>query len=333
MKQTMWRPPSRRVWTKVKIAALILFGIALFLVLADLIAATAFIYNWTHPEKIPWDSSPAEYGLDYETFELETVNGTVYGWIIPAQKPMDEDAEEWVDVLEYSDKTLVFASNYDSNRQLNDLGGVDYMAELCAAGYNVITFDWTGSGFSDGKKNVFLLDKAEELKTVAAFASQETNADFIAVQGIGFGCYPAAVAAAECDAVDALILDSCYKDFSTMFYDNFGSWASLDIAPVKETVRGLFPSLSGIAVEEFSLSDSIGALNGKDVLFIQGEQDEVFGSSHMQDLLSLARTDNEASLWLVSDARHLRTRSYDSEMYFSKVSQFLSDAYRGEETF
>lgn len=330
MKQKTLSPAKQRVWKKVMITALVLLGISVFLVLADLIAASVLIYNWTHPEKVVWDTSPAEYGLDYHAFELKTSNGTVYGWKIAAQQPIDDEAEEWVYTTEYSDKTVVLASNYDSNRQLNDLGGVDYMVELCAAGYNVITFDWTGSGFSDGKKNVFALDKTEELKEVIAFAAQETGADFIAVQGIGFGCYPAAAAAAECDAVDALILDSCYEDFSGVFYDNFGTWSPVNITPVRETVRILFPLFSGVDVDEITLADPINALSGKDVLFIQGEQDEIFGSADAQHLLALAQTDNDASLWLVSDVTHLRARSYDRETYFSKISQFLADAYEAD---
>ncbi len=315
------------VLKKIKWIALILVGTLVLLVLLDLIAAAVSIHGWTHPEKKVWESSPADYGLDYYTFEIETDNGTVCGWKIAAQQPIDPDADEWVYTTEYSDQTVILAPNYDSNREISDLGGIDYMAELCAAGYNVITFDWTGSGYSDGKKNVFTLDKTEELKAVVEFAAEETGASFIALQGIGFGCYPAAVAAAECGAVDALILDSSYEDFEEMFYGNFGNWSGLNIAPVRETVRFLFPLLSGVDINGIRLSDPVNALKGKDILFIQGEADEVFGSADARHLSTLASADNEASLWLVSEVNHLRARSYDSEAYFAKVSDFLKGAY------
>ncbi len=311
----------------IKWISLILTGILVLLLLLDLALAVGSIYSWTHPEKRQWESTPADYGLDYYAFEIETENGVLRGWKIAAQTPIAPDAEEWVYTTEYSDKTIVFSPNYDSNRELQDMGGIDYMAELCAAGYNVITFDWTGSGFSDGSKNVFTLDKAEELKAVVSFAAQETKASFIAVQGVGFGCYPAAVAAAECDEVDALLLDSCYEDFETMFFGGFEHWSALNIPPIKETVRLLFPAVSGIKTDEITLADPINRLNGKDVFFIQGEADELFGSADAQHLKTLAAVDNEAKLWLVSDALHLRTRTYDTETYFSKVSDFLTEAY------
>ncbi len=305
----------------------ILCGALVLLLLLDFAVAVFSIYDWIHPEKTRWQSTPAEYGLDYYVFEVETENGVVRGWKIAAQTPMDADTEEWVYTTEYSDKTVILAPNYDSNRELQDLGGIDYMAELCAAGYNVITFDWTGSGFSDGKKNVFTLDKTEELKAVVDFAAQETKSSFIAVQGIGFGCYPAAVATAECDEVDALILDSCYENFDEMFYGNFGDWSVFDLAPVKGTVRLLFPLLSGVDTNEISLADPINAMNGKDVFFIQGQADETFGISGAQHLKTLASVDNNAELWLLDGVTHLRARTYDGEAYLSKISAFLSDAY------
>ncbi len=302
-------------------------GLLVALILLDLCVALFSIYGWTHPKKEKWNSSPADYGLDYYTFEVETENGTVCGWKIAAQTPMDADAEEWVYATEYSDKTVVFAPNYDSNRELLDLGGLDYVAQLCAAGYNVITFDWTGSGFSDGKTNVFALDKAEELKAVVRFAAEETKSSFLAVQGVGFGCYAAAVAAAECDEADALILDSCYENFSQVLYGNYENWTAWSFAPFRETVRFLFPIVSGIKVNDITLADPINALNGKDVFLIQGTADELFGTESAKHLKTLAEIDNETELWLVNDAFHLRARAQDSEQYFQKILHFLTSSY------
>lgn len=307
-------------------------GLLVALILLDLCVALFSIYGWIHPKKEKWNASPADYGLDYYTFEVETENGTVCGWKIAAQTPMDADAEEWVYATEYSDKTVVFAPNYDSNRELLDLGGLDYVAELCAAGYNVITFDWTGSGFSDGTTNVFALEKAEELKAVVRFAAEETKSSFLAVQGVGFGCYAAAVAAAECDEVDALILDSCYEDFSQVLYGNYENWTAWSFAPFRETVRFLFPLVSGVKVNDITLADPINALNGKDVFLIQGTADELFGSESAKHLKTLAEIDNNTELWLVNDAFHLRARAQDSEAYLQKVSQFLASAYGEDHT-
>ena len=330
LKKEKKNTPKSSVGQKIKWISLIVGGVLLLLVLLDGIVAVSSVHKWITPEKKRWTASPADYMLDYHAFELETPNGTVYGWVMPAQQPMDPDGEEWVEVTEYSDKTMVLAPNYDNNREISDLGGGDYFVDLCSAGYNVITFDWTGSGLSDGKKNVFTLDKVEELKAVVEYAAQETEADFLAVQGIGFSCYPAAVTAADCPQVDALILDTCYEDFDTMFYGGFGEWSSWNISPVRETVRALFPLLSGVKTEEVSLKDPINRMNGKAVFFIQGENDELFGSSHVSNLQNLAAADNRAEQWIVSQAGHLRCRSFDSESYVAKITQFLDKAQGAE---
>ena len=319
--------PKERVIKRVKITALVLLGIFAFLIAADLLYSGISVYRWTHPEKITWSQSPAEFGLDYYSFEIETENGTVRGWKIAAQTPIPDDAEEWVPATEYSDKTVVLACNYDSNREFADLGGIDYMVDLCSAGYNVITFDWTGSGFSDGAKNVFLLDKVEDLRKVVEFAASETESSFLAIHAVGFACYPATQVAADCDVVDALVLDSSYESFSDAFYGNFKSWSAVSFAPVRETVRMMFPMIAGFSPDEYALTDAMNRMNQKAVLFIQGEYDEVFGSDGAKHLQSLAKNDNESSLWIVPEATHLRCRTYDIEQYLSKVDSFLDEIY------
>lgn len=319
--------PKERVLKRVKITAFVLLGIFAFLIASDLLYSGISVYRWTHPEKVPWSQSPAEFGLDYYSFEVETENGTVRGWKMAAQTPIPDDAEEWTPVTEYSDKTVVLACNYDSNREFTDLGGIDYMVDLCAAGYNVITFDWTGSGFSDGSKNVFLLDKTEELRKVVEFAASETEASFLAVHAVGFACYPATQVAADCEAVDALVLDSTYESFSDAFYGNFETWSAVSMAPVRETVRMMFPLMAGLNPEDYALTDAMNRLNQKAVFFIQGEFDEVFGVDCVKHLQSLAKNDNEASLWIVPEASHLRCRTYDSEQYLSKIDAFLDGIY------
>ena len=321
----------KKKWTLMVLSFLL--GICLVLGIADLVVSWSVVHTLIHPEKIGWSDSPMSVRLSYDAFELETANGMVYGWVLPAQNPFDEDAEDWIPTEEYSDKTIVFAPNYDSCRDLMDMGGVEYFVEFCKAGYNVVTFDWTGSGYSDGDENAFLLDKTEELKAVVGYAEQTTEASFLAVQSIGFGCYPAAVATAECEAVDALILDSSYRNFSDVVFGNFGFWTAFDLAPVRATSQWLFSVITDIDVDAISMIDPINRMKGKDLFFIQGESDEVFGSAHIKDLVSLATLDkdNEASYWLATGTGHLRARSYDPETYFGKISDFLKQA-AGEAT-
>ena len=253
-----------------RISALVTAGLILLVLLAGLVVSWALVRTWIYPEKNGWTQAPTEVGLRYETFELNTVNGKVYGWILAAQQPVDQDAEEWPIPEGYSDKTLVFAPNYDGNRELLDLGGVDYFVDFCREGYNVVTFDWTGSGFSEGEKNAFLLDKTAELRAVVDYALTETEADFLALQGIGFGCYPAAQVTAEHGKVDALILDSCYDDFSDVLFGRFENWAgAMDLAPIRATAEWLFPLMTDVDPETCSVSQWVSRMQGKSLFFIR----------------------------------------------------------------
>lgn len=326
------KPKKSGVKKIVGLVSLILVGLLLLLVIADFAVAWGSIYRWIHPEKVSWAQNPSEFGLWYETFELETVNGTVYGWVMAAQEPVPEDAEEWIAPEGYSDKTLVMAPNYDGNREINDLGGADYFVDFCKEGYNVVTFDWTGSGHSEGDVNVFTVDKVAELNAVVEYAAKETGADYLAVQSVGFSCYPAAVVTAENKHVDALILDSSYKNLADVFFGNFGLWSALDVAPFRATVEWLFPLVSGVDLSEADLTGPLTKMKGKHLFFIQGEADEVFSSAEVQGMVSLAGRDgrNQASFWILPGGGHLRNRSYDAEAYFAKISDFLDKAFGNE---
>ena len=261
------KPKKTGVKKIVGLVSLILVGLLLLLVIADFAVAWGSIYRWIHPEKVAWMQSPSEFGLWHETFELETANGTVYGWIMAAQEPLAEEDEEWLAPEGYSDKTLVMAPNYDGNREINDLGGVDYFVDFCKEGYNVVTFDWTGSGHSEGDVNVFTVDKVAELNAVVEYAAKETGADYLAVQSVGFSCYPAAVVTAENKHVDALILDSSYKNLADVFFGNFGLWSALDVAPFRATVEWLFPLVSGVDLSEADLTGPLTKMKGKHLFF------------------------------------------------------------------
>lgn len=310
----------RALWQKIVLAAaLTLAG----LILLDLILAVVQICVWIRPEKQGFTDTPAAYGLSYHTFELKTAHGTVTGWQIPAQTSSDEEAEEWVPVEDFSDRTVVCAINYDSNRQMNDVGGIDYFVSLCSAGYNVFVFDWTGSGYSDGHKNVFCLDKTEELDAVVGYAKQTSGCSFLAVQGVGFGCYPAVQVTAARDDVNALILDSCYAEFGDWIDAHYSAWATLPFQPVSGTVKVLFPLLSGVDPDGVGLTEAVSQMSGKKILFIQSEHDEQFGTGDAQALAELAKGKNSADLWVVSEANHLRAYSADPDAYVGRVTAFL----------
>lgn len=326
-------PKKNRTAKIITLTLVGVLGVLLVLGIADVVIAYGTVYRWVHPERSYWSEAPIDVRLLSETFELGTPNGTVYGWVIPAQTPLSDEDENWekpekFEPKDFSDKTVVFAPNYDSNRELTDLGGADVFVDYCSAGYNVVTFDWTGSGHSVGDRNVFTVDKTEELRAVVAYAEEKTESSFLAVQGIGFGSYPAAAVTAETPSVDALILDSCYRDLNTVLFDNFGMWSAFDIAPVRGTTKLLFPLVSGVEIDSVSMIDRINQMKEKSIFFIQGVQDEVFGSDHIASFVAAANLEgrNKASSWMVPDVGHLRARSFDTEIYFNKVSAFLATA-------
>ena len=129
--ETRAAKPRSRAFKITALSLLCVFGTILLLGVLDVAVAFGTVYQWIHPEKVGWTESPMDVRLAYETFELDTPNGKVYGWIIPAQEPFSDEDEVWDGPEGYSDKTVVFASNYDSNREITDLGGTGLFVDFC----------------------------------------------------------------------------------------------------------------------------------------------------------------------------------------------------------
>lgn len=101
-------------------------------------------------------------------------------------------------------------------------------------GWNVLTFDQRASGDSQNPHVTFGYFEKLDVKALAAYAKQTLLSDRIVVHGQSMGAATAALYAAmpdAADAVDAVILDSCYDSMENMF---LGVWRSMDTSGIPE---------------------------------------------------------------------------------------------------
>lgn len=262
---------------------------------------------------------PNELDMVYDFFEIKDFHGSdnIVGWYIPSQDSYGEYVE--------SNKTVIMSHNYQSNREMTELDGLYLIADLVHSGYNVITFDYTGSGNSRGSNYTFGAQETDELLKVIDYACKEYNPDKIAVMGFAFGAGPAICAGCKDDRVDVIIADSPYLDLKTYLDGNISVWSQLPDFLFSAYIKALLPAFAGTELECSPLSAVTGAQN-KSFLFLHGEKDNIFPYQNSLTLASAAQdAGNEADYKIFAEVPHALGYIYSSDDYLQTVLTFLYD--------
>ncbi|HBL41578.1 MAG TPA: hypothetical protein DDY98_08520 [Ruminococcaceae bacterium] len=276
-----------------------------------------------NPERngLAYIDGPAEIGMVYETFELKNFNGddNIVGWWIPSQDGEGEYVE--------SNKTIIFSHNYQSNREMRETDGLFLVRYLVWSGYNVITFDYTGSGNSKGKNYTFGVDEKDELKLVVDYACDVREQSSIALYGFAFGSAAAIVEGCGDERISVIIADSPYLDLESALFDNLSTWSNLPnfiFSPIIEPMMNIF------AGEKLEISpyDAVMSSSGKSFLFLHGEADTYFPSENSSVLSKAAEESGNYSEYTVfPDARHEYSFVDSEDNYVNTVTAFLEEHF------
>lgn len=307
-----------------KIKRGILIGVISLIVLLALIWAVvgavsaSSLLNPPRRELVYFDG-PNELDMVYDFFQIKDFRDDDYivGWYIPCQ----DEYGEYVD----SDKTVIMSHNYQSNREMTEIDGLYLIRDLVYAGYNVITFDYTGSGNSEGKNYTFGAQEHDELSLVVDYAVNELGQNKIALMGFAFGSAPAITVGCEDDRIDVVIADSPYLDLGTYLDNNISVWTQLPDFLFSSYVKALLPVFAGTDLE-LSPALSVSKTSGKSFLFLHGEKDNLFPCENSRTLASLAiESGNTAEFKIFTDIAHSLGYIYAKEEYVQTVLTFLSE--------
>ncbi len=255
----------------------------------------------------------------YEFFEIKDFHGTdnIVGWWIPSQDYYGEYTE--------SNKTVIMSHNYQSNREMTEFDGMFLIADLVHSGYNVITFDYTGSGNSRGSNYTFGVQEKDELLAVIDYASEKYNPGKIALMGFAFGSAPAICAGCEDERVDVIIADSPFLDLKTYLDENLSVWTELPDFLFSSYIRALMNTYAG---QELDISplNSVSNAENKKFLFLHGENDNLFPSQNSATLASAAtEAGNIAEYYVFPGVGHCLGYIYAEDNYLATVLEFLGE--------
>ncbi len=254
---------------------------------------------------------------DYDSIEVVTENGdTISGWYIPAS--------DNIDVL--SNKIIIMSHNYESNREMSEISGIYFYKYLLEAGFDVVTFDYSGSGISTGSYYTLGCQEKEELLAVIDKAHQINPQADIALCGWAFGAAAAISAGCESDLVTAVIADSSYTDLDSYLDEYLSAWTGISSFLFDKPVKFLMEKISGCDFSDISPLNSLKSTSGKSFYFIHCINDTIIPLSSSEALFAAAEENNYAEIW-TPEGEHILGFEVQEENYKNRILNFLTEHF------
>ncbi|MGE5391023.1 MAG: alpha/beta hydrolase [Deltaproteobacteria bacterium] len=264
-------------------------------------------WNLTHPARAALTSTPEAVGLAYHNVEFTSRQDKLRlkGWLIPAEN---------------SDKTMIIAHGYRGNR--TDAPILSLTRDMHLRGYNVLLFDFRGSGESSGDLvTVGQLETRDLLGAIDYVLSQPKIANKIVLLGFSMGATTSLLAGARDPEVDAVIADAPFADMKSYLDDNLSVWTDLPSFPFNEAFFIIVPLLTGLEPDQVSPLKEMSSYNGRPVLLIHGTADSKIPISNSEQLKKVYP---EARLLRVPGSDHCDSYQDHPALYLKTLDQFLA---------
>ena len=238
--------------------------------------------------------TPKDVGLNFANAVITTADGVnLAGWFIPSGQ---------------SKVTIVFCRGAEGNIGL----WLDMIKQLQGLNYNVLAFDYRGTGLSGGNASFIALEK--DITAAVNHAKQNFGkaASRIAIFGVSIGAAVGINVAAELDAVDAIVADSPFSSFAEMV-----PRVIMEHAP---QLASKMPDDEEIT-DEFDPIKSVSHVSPKPLFIVANENDELCPVEMARKLHQAARAPK--NLWVAPGTRHIEAKDVFPTEYWAKVAEFF----------
>lgn len=102
--------------------------------------------------------------------------------------------------------------------------------------FNIIIFDFWGSGYSDGNHITLGINESEDLESVIKYLKNNYKVEQIGIYGWSMGAVTAIIHNNKYShkEIDFLVLDSPFTNFNIMIWDLIWSWVKLPNFVIKQ---------------------------------------------------------------------------------------------------
>lgn len=270
------------------------------------------------PSGGPLRGSPADFGLDFETREVEVGADALVAWWMPADGPPRG--------------CVILLHDGGSNRSFLWTGGLGLARALHERGYAVLAPDLRGHGDSAPLREGVPLGR-NLAPDVSHWIDALGDGAAVGVVGFGLGGHTALYAGAADPRIRAVVADSTWADLRSSLRVSLPRVTSLPPA----LVRSLLWSAEHVHRVDFAQSravEVVDVLSGRLLLIANEEDPQV----PLRQLRWLAEAAGEAEVWVSSapPPRHplyasagswgMHTKSFRlyPEEYTERVDRFLS---------
>ncbi|WP_214835098.1 alpha/beta fold hydrolase [Exiguobacterium sp. s36] len=257
----------------------------------------------TSPERETLTFTPKTLGVKYENITIESEDQQeLYGWWIPHPTPR---------------ATIVFAHGYGKNREQSDLPLKELIPEFHEQGYQFLTFDFRGSGISEGDRVTVGAKEQSDLAAAIAYAKERSDGPIV-LYGVSMGAATALATADETD-VAAVIADSPFSDLRGYLETNLPVWSDLPNFPFTPVIMTVTPWFTGLDADVVKPIDDMAQIEAP-VLLIHSQGDDAIPVSESEQL---AKAGEDVELWVTENDGHVQShRSFQTE-YRRTVFEFL----------
>ncbi|RJO59171.1 alpha/beta fold hydrolase [Candidatus Parcubacteria bacterium] len=195
---------------------------------------------------------------------------------------------------------------------------------LNQAGFNVLLFDFRGSGESAGEFITFGEDEQKDLAGAVAYLHSRKDLDHnrIGVFGYSMGGSVAILKSGEISEIRALVVDSSYAEFRALIESNLKEYlGGLPFFPLGYLILYMIKVRTGAYFSDIQPVRRLANLKNTPLLIIHGTQDKTVPVWEAMKIHASAH--GPAELMLVKGADHAGTYSVAGEKYVEKIVGFF----------
>ncbi|KAA8747664.1 MULTISPECIES: alpha/beta hydrolase [Paenibacillus] len=228
-----------------------------------------------------------------------------------------------------SNKTIIVVHGYTSNRLVK--GRTPKLVEhFVPKGYNVLAFDLSSQGKSDGDLiTLGLHEKYDLLGAVDYLKSRDHAGDHIGVIGFSMGAATSLLATSESDDIQAVIADSPFRNAGLFLREGLPFFSGLPAFPFSYTSTWMADWVFNVDLDSVSPMDAVKKMQDKPVMLIHGTGDQQISYKNTEKIYESLKNNPNAEVWYPQNTEHIDAINHYPTDYFQRVDHFM-DKYVGQ---
>lgn len=240
-------------------------------------------------------------------FELDGLHGKLRGEVI--LNSADKGARK---------KVAIICHGYGWNR----INSLKYAQVFYNLGFNVVIYDHSYFGMSEGKFCTLGYYERHDLSRVIDYAREQFGNDcIVALHGESMGAVTVLTELGVRNDVDLVVADCPFSNTLNYYSELFTKLTRLPSFPVVDMTGSMAKMKYGYNYAKCNPIDDV-AQSDVPICFIHGKADDFIYPHHSEDMYKVCRNPL-SELHLVDDARHACSYMVNNDVYFNIVKSFV----------